>query len=140
MILYSRLEFARYKRRAIQHYPVEYAEMCFGTVTGNGLCIERLVAAPQYGNKYYCNWRTDQEAEDVIAEIEASGLEYIGSIHSHTMTHREAHVPSALDNKTAYLWEERVFVLDHILKHKGRFKHSIAFYEPQTPLEDVAGF
>ena len=58
----------------------------------------------------------------------------------HPLTHCEAHLPSAKDNDEAYVWEERVFALDHIRKKNGRFSHSIAFYKPQQPLEDVAGF
>jgi len=141
VVLYSRRELAKYKRRAQVKYPVEYIGLLFGTVTAAQVTIEKFVTVPQRGTRYYVNWLDVEGAQNIIAETEASsGLEFICTIHSHTLTHCEAHVPSAKDNDEAYVWEERVFALDHIRKKNGRFSHSIAFYKPQQPLEDVAGF
>ena len=132
----------RYKARAVRAFPREYLEVMFGSVHSDRTAVEKLVQIPQRSTRMWVTWKCDEEYEDLIAATEASsGLEYIGTIHSHTATHPEASIPSPADNHSAQGWEEKVFAIDLVTKGKdGKFTHAVCFYRPQNPLLDVGYF
>lgn len=140
-ILCSRRELRGYKRRATKAFPKEYLELLFGTIRGDRITVEKSVHIPQCATRFWVNWKSDDQLEDTIVAMESvHGLEFVGTIHSHTISHELSHIPSDADNDSAHHWEERVFAIDIITKRKGKFQHKIAFFEPQQPLHEVAYF
>ncbi len=81
-IIVDTKEEARFRRRALTHYPLEHLEALWGKVRGDILYIHAFVKVdhkPGHITLKYDDIELDEHAEDA-AEI---GLEYLGTIHTH---------------------------------------------------------
>ena len=142
MVICSRTQLLGYKRRAAKAFPKEYLELLFGSEQGGRVTVEHFVTVPQKATKFCVQLKSEHNYEDIIAGAESQlGLDFVGTIHSHTITHEFADIPSYHDNIEARYWDETVFAIDLIQKSSaGRLKHAVSFYRPQQPMHEVAYF
>jgi hypothetical protein len=128
-----------WKRRSAKAWPKEYLELVFGHEKDGIRYVERFVQIPQGATKYTV-WPkfTTETYQDFIAEQESKlGLDYLGSIHTHTVDNDLCLNPSLTDNIGCLECEEQIFAIDMLLKKKGRYRHHVLWFEPQAPLDVV---
>jgi|SRR5208282_4039699 proteasome lid subunit RPN8/RPN11 len=81
-IVVDKKEEAKFRRRALNHYPLEYMEALWGKVRGDILYIHAFVKVDHKPGKrtlQFEDFEIDEHEEDA-AEI---GLVYLGTIHTH---------------------------------------------------------
>lgn len=128
-----------WKRRSAKVWPIEYLELVFGHEKDGIRYVERFVQIPQRGTKYTVTpWLSPEGYQDFIAEQESKlGLDYLGSIHTHTIDNEENLNPSLTDNIGCLECEEQIFAVDRLLKRGSRLFHEVRWFEPQVALDVV---
>lgn len=135
MHVFPKAHLRRFRLRATRAYPKEYIELLFGSKSGSRFIIQHLETLKHKATRSILEFDNDH-FEDVVAQtIAKTGLEFLGTIHTHTQGLPE---PSEMDNVWAIYCEEHVFAINMITKTKsGRPKHALSLWLPQKPLDVV---
>jgi proteasome lid subunit RPN8/RPN11 len=138
MVYCAKKELERFKRRAIIAYPNEYMEVLLGHRSGHDYYIHSFFLVSQKANRTTV-WSPSielYEAEVAYAERK-TGWEYLGSIHTHTDAGADVGFPSATDNDGSIELDEEIFAIDFVARKNNRFSHTVNFWYPQEPIEEV---
>jgi len=81
-IVVDKKEEAKFRRRALAHYPYEHIEALWGEIRGEVLYIVAFMAVD-----HKCSLKTlryeDQELDEHEDDAKEAGLTFLGTIHSH---------------------------------------------------------
>jgi proteasome lid subunit RPN8/RPN11 len=142
-IRFDAKELERFKKRARQAHPLEYLELLFGRVTDTLVDIVSIVPIKHVATLNSEGERTlDYDTKDLapLKEIAGkSGLEWIGTIHSHP--DYEHFFASEQDNDSARDNGEKVFGIYSFTKSPktGRCAHGkVGFFFPQRAIQQTS--
>jgi hypothetical protein len=111
-----------------------------GASKGKSGCNVLLVSViPQTGDANTCSatGSDDDFCAYLNATAKATGLAYLGTIHTHNGNIHEE-IPSGADNLGAIASGEYFFAIDCIKKlSSGRLRHDVKFWFPQRPIKNV---
>ena len=92
---------------------------------------------PQDGTAHAVNCHEEGWAKYLRATAKATGLTYLGTIHTHNGNIHEE-IPSGADNLGAIASGEYFFAIDCITRRpSGRLVHSVQFWFPQYPIKST---
>jgi proteasome lid subunit RPN8/RPN11 len=81
-IVVDKKEEARFRRRALHHYPMEHLEALWGKVHGDILYIHAFVKVDHKPGKITLKYE-DTELDEHEEDAQEAGLSYLGTIHTH---------------------------------------------------------
>lgn len=137
-VLVDRRLIAAFSRRAKRVYPREYLEALFGKLRSDGTAEIHVIAhLPHYSDPDSCWLEPGQEfavLKAVKDEAEELGMEFLGTIHSHTTNNTCIH-PTECDHEFHKASGSKLLATMFIRPVRGKLRSDVEFNVPRRPLK-----
>ena len=130
-IIVPKQAIATFRREAIRLHPNEFLQTLWGRIQGDTVLVHAVRSVEHTGSES----RVDLLIEDEMAPAVGKD-QYLGTLHSHPDTSDAS--ASEADFEDAYATGEHVFGVMRVCRTSdGKFKTSIAWWEPRAPIQMI---